>query len=145
MSLSQKGGPTRTCFAGTLISDSPRLLNYENTCLLSGAFCYSNQWLLRQVAQLRKGGSHLASKSPIFINCFWLPITKHCYLWLQAWLRLASRSGLSGVSFLVPLSSLVPFFRGRGSFQVQVKVPVVVRSLDSGGKSILLSQELKGK
>lgn len=47
MSLSQKGGPTRTFFADTLISDSPRLLNYENTYLLSGAFCYSNQWLLR--------------------------------------------------------------------------------------------------
>lgn len=66
-------------------------------------------------------------------------MTEDCDLWLQAWLRLTSRSGLSGVSFLVPLSSLVPFFRGRGSFQVEVKVPVAVRSLDSVGKSLLFT------
>lgn len=34
MSLSQKEGPTKTCFAGTLISDSLRLSNYDNACLL---------------------------------------------------------------------------------------------------------------
>lgn len=39
-------------------------------------------------------------------------MTKDCDLWLQAWLRLTSRSDLSGVSFLVPLSSLVPSLGG---------------------------------
>lgn len=81
MSASQKEGPTRTCFAGTFISHSPRLSNFENICLLFKPpsleyFCYSNLWWLRLAAALGKGGSRPVSKSPMFINFFCFPMTK---------------------------------------------------------------------